>query len=34
MLIEITTLDEPRKRGVYLITNLENSKIYDTYVYV
>lgn len=28
MLIEVTTLDESRKRGVYLITNLENNKIY------
>lgn len=28
MLIEIKTLEEPRKRGVYLITNLENNKIY------
>lgn len=28
MLIEIQTLDEPRKRGVYCITNLENNKIY------
>lgn len=28
MLIDIKTLDEPRKRGVYLITNLENNKIY------
>lgn len=28
MLIEIKTLDEPRKRGIYCITNLENNKIY------
>lgn len=28
MLIEIKTLDEPRKRGVYLITNLKNNKVY------
>lgn len=28
MLIEVKTLDDPRKRGVYCITNLENNKIY------